>query len=132
MHFQGYDATTRTLSWSAATLTASGEVTYQVTVADGADELAQPLQNLAVIDSDQTDPEEDDSDVFVPTVPAAETSKPTLPPTDAVADAGTTAPTGTSLSLVLVALAGLATPALGLIPARTVRRSGQGTEGRPR
>jgi uncharacterized repeat protein (TIGR01451 family) len=122
MVFQGYDAASRTLSWSAATLDASGQVTYQVTVAAGADELVQPLRNLAVIDSDQTDPEDDESEVFVPTVPAAATSLPTLPPTDVVTT-GTPAAGGTGLPMALAILAGLVMLALALLPAPVVRRS---------
>ena len=122
MVFQGYDAATRTLSWLAETLDASGQVTYQVIVAAGADELAQPLENLAVIDSDQTEPEDDESEVFVPTVPAAATSKPTLPPTDAAAPT-TPASAGTGLPMVLAVLAGLVMLALALVPAPIARRA---------
>ena len=52
--FAGYDATTRTLSWTAATLTTSGSVSYRVTVlADAACEPA--IRNTARISSPETD-----------------------------------------------------------------------------
>ena len=107
--FQGYDDATRTLSWTAATVVpavaTSGTVTYQATVDEGAAELAQPLINIASIESDQTGPDEDDSPVFVPTTPAAVTSPPkTLPPTDTLATPQGQANPGFTLMLVLLAL----------------------------
>ena len=77
--FQGYNATTRTLTWRAATVTKDGTVTYKALVLKDAAKLAQPLTNTATIDSDQTVPDSDTSDVFVPTVPGGETHKPTTP-----------------------------------------------------
>ena len=79
--FVGYDSTTRTLTWTAATVTENGSVTYQALVLKGASELAQPLHNVATIDSDETQPDDATSDVFVPVVPLAETA----PPTDVIA-----------------------------------------------
>ncbi len=67
--FQGYDATTRTLTWTADDVSEDGTVSYQATVDEGAAELIQPLINIASIDSDQTEPDEADSPVFVPTIP---------------------------------------------------------------
>ena len=80
-----YNATTRTLTWTAATVTASGTVTYKAKVDKGAAALDQPLTNVATIDSAQTAPSSDTSDVFVPVPPLAETHVPTAPPTDTVA-----------------------------------------------
>ena len=99
-----------------------GTVTYQATIDEGAAELDQPLVNVAAIDSDQTEPDEDDSPVFVPTVPAGATATPriTLPPTDTLAS-DTPAPSnpGFTLMLVLLALA-------ALIARGRVRHSGAG------
>jgi uncharacterized repeat protein (TIGR01451 family) len=101
--FVGYDSATRTLKWTAPTVTKSGTVTYQATVDEGAAELPQPLENVATIVSDQTPPDDDTSDVFVPTVPEAETA----PPTDVLAaPEGPSAP-GSSLLLVLAVLGGI-------------------------
>ncbi len=105
--FQGYEEATRTLTWTAATVSASGSVSYQATIDDGAAELSQPLINVATIDSDQTDPDEDDSPVFVPTEPAALTNPPTLPPTDALVDPQQGANPGFTMMLVLLALAAI-------------------------
>ena len=64
--FAGYDSATRTLSWTADSVSASGSVTYQATVDEGAAELEQPLENVATSDSDDTEPDSDTSVVFVP------------------------------------------------------------------
>ena len=101
--FVAYDQATRTLSWTAATVTTDGTLTYQVKVAKGAGNLAQPLENVATIDSDQTTPDKDTSDVFVPVPPLAETA----PPTDVLASPqGQSAP-GSSLLLTLMVLGGV-------------------------
>ena len=121
--FVGYDAGTRTLSWTATTVKASGSVTYSALVLTGANELPQPLANVATIHSDQTEPDDGVSDVFVPVIPAGETDKPTAPPTDVL---GTATPTqsGNTLLLVLIGLGalivgvGIGTP----VPARNRRR----------
>ena len=104
--FAGYDAGTRTLSWTAATVTESGSLTYSALVLTGASELSQPLANVATIHSDQTEPDDAVSDVFVPVIPAGETDKPTAPPTDVL---GTTTPTqpGNNLLFVLIGLGAL-------------------------
>ena len=72
--FAGYDSTTRTLTWTAAKVTENGSVTYKALVIKGASELAQPLNNVATIDSDETQPDDASSDVFVPVIPLAETA----------------------------------------------------------
>ncbi len=69
--FTSYDPATRTLRWDASTVTESGSLGYQVTVALGAAELAQPLTNLATIDSDETSPNSDDQAVLVSPTPLA-------------------------------------------------------------
>ncbi len=123
--FQAYDTTTRTLTWKAATVTASGTLTYKVTVDVGASELTQPLENVATIDSDQTEPADDTADVFVPVIPQAETSKPTPPPTDILVAPEGPSTTGFSLLLILAVLGGLVLT-LGLItpvPAVVRRRN---------
>jgi uncharacterized repeat protein (TIGR01451 family) len=123
--FVSFDATTQTLTWTAANVTSSGSVTYQAKVDVGASELAQPLENVATIDSDQTESDEDTSEVFVPVIPEAETSVPTAPRTDVLeASTGTSAP-GSGLMLVLLALMGLV---LGVsfvtpVPERVRRRN---------
>lgn len=106
--FAGYNAGTRTLTWTASEgVSASGSVTYRATVDDGAADLAQPLRNLATIESAQTDQDNASSEVFVPSVVKGETSVPSAPPTDVVASSVAFGP-GISLTLILLALAGLA------------------------
>jgi uncharacterized repeat protein (TIGR01451 family) len=105
--FIGYDSGTRTLSWDASSVTKSGSVSYLATVDAGAAELAQPLRNVATVASDGTDSATADSVVFVPSTPLGETSAPTAPATDTVGP-DPTSTSGTSVQLILMALAGLA------------------------
>ena len=115
--FQGYDDATRTLTWTAEDVTEDGSVTYQATIDEGAAELDQPLVNVATIDSAETEPDDDDSPVFVPTIPAGATATPriTLPPTDTLAsDTPASSNPGFALMLVLLALAAV-TLVLGLV-----------------
>ncbi len=108
--FQSYDDTTRTLTWTAATVSENGTVTYQATVDLGAAALIQPLLNVAVIDSDETEPDDGDSEVFVPAPVAGSTGTPrvTLPPTDTM-PITPQAPThpGFALMIALLAIAAL-------------------------
>ncbi|MEK6721327.1 MAG: hypothetical protein AABZ33_11755, partial [Chloroflexota bacterium] len=126
--FDSFNAATRTLTWKAPTVTADGTVTYQAVVLAGADELPQPLVNVATIDSNETDRDDDDAKVFVEPPPLAATGTPTVttPPTDAINGQSGQSDPGFGLMLTLLALAGLV---LGLgfvtpVPAR-VRRSGR-------
>jgi uncharacterized repeat protein (TIGR01451 family) len=105
--FSGYNAGTRTLTWTASDgVSASGSVTYQAKVDAGAAGLAQPLENVATIDSSDTQPDSDVSDVFVAVPPLAETDNPnvpTAPQTDIASSGGTQAP-GLNMGLVLLFL----------------------------
>jgi uncharacterized repeat protein (TIGR01451 family) len=122
--FQSYNTGSRTLTWTAANVSADGSVTYRVTVLNDAFERPQPLENLTTIDSDQTSPSSDKSDVLVQAV-QAETDAPkiTLPPTDTLTS-GDQAPSnpGFGLMLTLLVLAGIGLVAGYLAP----------TPGRPR
>ncbi|MFL5641830.1 MAG: isopeptide-forming domain-containing fimbrial protein, partial [Chloroflexota bacterium] len=100
--FVSYTAATRTLKWTAEDVTKSGTVTYQAKVDIGAAKLKQPLTNVATIDSDQTEPDDDTSQVYVPVPPKAETA----PPTDVEAPTQTGTP-GSSLPLILGILAAI-------------------------
>jgi len=115
--FDGYDSATRTLRWEATQVTASGSVTYEVTVDEGAAELPQPLTNTACIDSADTEEDCAESDIFVGEPPEAETAPPgeTAPPTD-IAGAGDTGAPGGSLLLILLALAGVILAAVFVAP----------------
>ena len=104
--FVDYDASTRTLTWKAANVTKSGELTYQVKVLEEAEGFG-PLTNVATISSDQTQEDEATSDIFVPTIPEAETSKPTPPQTDVFDGTGPMSGPGNSLLLMLGILGGL-------------------------
>jgi uncharacterized repeat protein (TIGR01451 family) len=121
-----YDAATRTLTWNLGTVDENGTVTYDVVVAVGADTLEQPLENIATIDSDETEPDDDDADTQVvpPGGVEGETSRPTLPPTDAVGGDAGTGSSGIGLALVILFLVGVAAVAsiLTVTPARVARR----------
>ena len=112
--FAGYDAGSRTLTWVALSVSASGSVTYQATVQDGSFDLPQPLENVATISSEQTDPVSDTADVLVQAVEAA-TATPTvtagptvtLPPTDTISGDQAPSNPGFGLMLTLLALAGI-------------------------
>ena len=123
-----YAAATRTITWSWASLAASGSVTYKVVVLAGADELAQPLVNLATIDSDDTPADDDIQPVVVagPVQEATATPRVTPPPTDAQSNPAGDA--SGNVLLVLLAIVGLVA-VLGVLspaPARARRRSRRG------
>ncbi|HEX5589631.1 MAG TPA: hypothetical protein VFX65_05020 [Candidatus Limnocylindrales bacterium] len=124
--FVDYDAATRTLTWTAPLVSKDGSVTYQVTVDDDAFELAQPLVNVATIDSDETPEDDDEDDVLIQEV-LEETSPPTLPPTDSLGDGGR-APSspGFGLMLALLVIAGIGLAASYLVPAPARARRGEG------
>jgi fimbrial isopeptide formation D2 family protein len=96
--FQNYNPATRTLTWTAEEVTKNGTVTYKAKVDVGAAKLTQPLINVATIDSAQTEPDSDTSQVFVPAPPKVETG----PPTD-IEGTVPGAP-GSSLPLILAIL----------------------------
>lgn len=122
--FVGYDPATRTLTWAADALTTSGSVSYQALVAGDAAELAQPLVNVVTIDSGETDPDSDESDVFVPTEPAAATGTPriTLPPTDTTLGASATGTTGPGLLAMLGLLGAVLLVVMFVTPSPSARR----------
>jgi uncharacterized repeat protein (TIGR01451 family) len=103
--FVGYDAVTRTLRWAAASVTTGGTLSYAGTVAAGAVDLAQPLVNVVTIDSAETEPDSDDSEVYVQEEAGVVI---TPPPTDTFADRQVASSPGFGLMLVLLLLAGLA------------------------
>ena len=124
--FVGYDETTRTLTWrgngtdNAIPDPADGTVTYQVTVLDTAPEFAQPLTNVATIDSLQTEAVSDTASVAVLAPP----QELTPPPTSTITPQTGTGNPGFALMLILLGVAGL-TLGIGFItpvPARVRRR----------
>jgi uncharacterized repeat protein (TIGR01451 family) len=123
--FQGYDASTRTLTWTAPTVTEDGTVSYQVLVLDDSFSLPQPLENVATIDSDETAPSSDNEDVLVQIVAAAtETPTITLPPTDtspASDQGGGSAGFGLMLTLLILGGISLAAGYFTPTPGRTRR-----------
>ena len=102
--FQSYDDASRTLTWTAPSASVDGTLTYDVTIDAGAADVLQPLVNVVTIDSDETEPVDDDTPVFVPPVPLELTP----PPTDALAPSATSSNAGFALMLILLAVAGLA------------------------
>ena len=127
--FQGYNAVTRTLTWTADVVEASGSVTYKVTVQEGSFNLPQPLINTATIDSDETAPSNATADVGVQVVLAETdqppaTARPTLPPTDTIdSDAGSSTPGfGLMLALLVLTGIGLVTGPLAPTPRRLRRK----------
>ena len=120
--FDSYNSATRTLTWLAAGLPdpADGAVTYDAKVLATAPEFAQPLVNVATIDSDQTPPDNARASVAVLAPPEALTP----PPTNTIGSASATSNPGFALMLILLALAAV-TLAVGFVtpvPARTTRR----------
>ena len=126
--FAGYDAGTRTLTWTAATVTKDGSVTYSVTAAVGSAALTQPLTNVATIKSDQTAPDSDSKSISVGKVEDI-TSPPSItPPPTSTIDQGPASQTGNGLLLLLVAITGFMLVAGVLIPTpeRARRRNRRG------
>jgi uncharacterized repeat protein (TIGR01451 family) len=127
--FDGFNATTRTLTWKAAVLLdpaaagsnlVDGSVTYDVQVLAAAPEQPQPLVNTATIDSDQTGPDSDTASVAVLAPPEALTP----PPTDTLSPATAAGNPGQALMLILLAVGALAL-SLGIltpVPERARRR----------
>jgi uncharacterized repeat protein (TIGR01451 family) len=124
--FVSYDDETRTLTWrgngedGSIPDPADGDVTYQVTVLATAPELAQPLVNVATIDSDQTPADEDIQPIAVLAPPLGLTP----PPTSTITPQTATSNPGFALMLILVGVAAL-TLGIGFItpvPARARRR----------
>jgi hypothetical protein len=112
LHFVAYHASTRTLEWSSATVNTSGEVTYQVTVDQGASQLAGPLRNHASIVSDDTERVDATFDMTI----VAPGPKPTGPPTDVAARlASETGQSHGAPASLLVILAAVLVSALILI-----------------
>jgi len=111
---------TTTLEWDADNVTKGGTLSYDAKVDTGAAALAQPLENLATIQTDQEGPVSDTSDVFVQAPP----QELTPPPTDTFSQPTTTSNPGFALMLILIGLAGL-TLAIGFVtpvPERVRRR----------
>ena len=121
-----YDPATRTLTWLADVVSVDGSVSFKVTVLETAPDLAQPITNVATIDSDDTDEDDDDASVLV-----QEVQDVTNPPTSTIDNPKQTPSNpGFSLMLILLALAAFAL-SLGYftpVPERARRR----TEGRRR
>ena len=118
-----YDTATRTITWHAKGVLpdpASGTVTYDAKVLSTAPGVAQPLVNVASIDSDETGLVSDTASVAVLAPPLALTP----PPTDTFTPETGTSNPGFTLMLILLGVAGLA---LGIgfvtpVPARVRRR----------
>jgi uncharacterized repeat protein (TIGR01451 family) len=124
--FQSFNATTRTLTWTAPLVSTDGTLTYRATVLVAADALPQPLVNIATIDSDETDKDDDTKKVFVEPPPLAATATPviTLPPTNTHDGDAQQGNPGFSLMLLLLALGGfvLVVGFITPVPERVRRR----------
>ena len=106
--FVDYDEATRTLTWETAadvTLDSpTGSVTYQTVVLEEAPEISQPLVNVATIDSDETEPDDDDKAVAALAPPLELTP----PPTSTFAPETGRSNPGFTLMLILLAIGGIA------------------------
>ena len=122
-----YDPATRTITWLAkGTLPdpAGGTVTYDAKVLATAPDFAQPLVNVATIDSDQTPPDSDTAAVAVLAPP----EELTPPPTDTFTPQTGTSNPGFALMLILLGVAAV-TLSIGFVtpvPARMSRRDRRG------
>ena len=118
--FDSYDATTKTLTWKAATLPdpADGSLTFQVKVLEAAAEIGI-VDNVATIQSDQTPPDEGEVPVGVLPPPEALTPPPAItpPPTDSLSSQTATGNPGFALMLILLVVGGLALTIGVLTPA---------------
>jgi uncharacterized repeat protein (TIGR01451 family) len=124
--FVDYDDATRTLTWATdldVTLDSpTGAVTYQTVVLEEAPEISQPLVNVAAIDSDETEPDEDDRAVAALAPPLELTPPPT---STFVPGTGASSP-GFALMLVLLGIAALAIGVGFVTPVpERVRRQGR-------
>jgi uncharacterized repeat protein (TIGR01451 family) len=121
-----YDSASRTITWHAKGVLpdpASGTVAYDVKVLVTAPEFAQPLVNLATIDSDETAPDTDTASVAVLAPPEQATATP--PATSTIAPEAAPSNPGFTLMLILLAMAGL-TLGIGFVtpaPERVRRRN---------
>ena len=75
-----YDAATRTLTWTFATLSASGSVTFQTSVDVATISRTAPTENVAVIDSNETTPDDGRDSVTVTVIPPPLAGTPTPRP----------------------------------------------------
>lgn len=114
-----YDPATRTLQWTFPTLSATaGSVTFQTTVDANAPE-AEPIENVALIDSDETAPDDGRDSITVTSQSeqgVVSTPKPSVPNT-----ATATAPGGQPITIPVELLALLFLGSLGSLAAVNVR-----------
>jgi fimbrial isopeptide formation D2 family protein/uncharacterized repeat protein (TIGR01451 family) len=110
-----------TVTWNVGTLTESGSVTYQVKVLEAAVDEAQPIVNVATIDSAETPPDDDDATVGVNPPPSVASPTPTLPATDTTGTGGGTSG-GSGLALILLLAVGILGGIGILAPAPARRR----------
>jgi uncharacterized repeat protein (TIGR01451 family) len=109
--FIGFDGSTRTLRWEADVVTKGGTVSYDVTIDVAANELSQPLVNVATIVTDEQPADDANSPVFVGTVPQD------LPPTDALGPSAAPTSPGSGLMLIVLSVAALALALAFTVPA---------------
>jgi fimbrial isopeptide formation D2 family protein/uncharacterized repeat protein (TIGR01451 family) len=72
-----YTDADRTLTWTFPTLTSSGSVTFQTTVDPETISRVAPTVNIAVIDSDETEPDEGQDSIRVTVIPPPAGGNPT-------------------------------------------------------
>ncbi len=119
-----------TVSWNFATLSSSGSVTFRTTVDPASISRAGPTVNVAVIDSDETEPDEGQDSIGVSVEPPplggnpTPTPKPQLPDT-AMADAQGGGVVVIPLALIL----GLLVGSLGAFSIASLRAGSRGRRG---
>jgi uncharacterized repeat protein (TIGR01451 family)/fimbrial isopeptide formation D2 family protein len=119
-----YDVATNTLTWTFATLTASGSVTFETEVDPETISRVAPTVNVAVIASDQT-PEDDGQDqvtvvVEPPPLAGTPTPKPKLP--DTAVGVG---PNGEPITVPIELLVAFFLGSLGVLTLANVRARGR-------
>ncbi|MGH2357195.1 MAG: SpaA isopeptide-forming pilin-related protein [Candidatus Limnocylindria bacterium] len=120
-----YDAATRTLTWSFATLTTSGSVTFQTTVDVATISRTAPTVNVAVIRSDQTPPDEGSDSVSVVVEPPPLGGTPTPAPSVPNTALGV-GPAGQPVTVPLELMAALFLGSLGALAFANVRAARRG------
>lgn len=117
-----YDLATRTVKWTFPTLDASGSVTFQTTIDVATISRSAPTENVAVIDSDQTSPDEGRDSVRVVVEPPVLAGNPTPTPKPVVPNTAVgVGPNGQPVTIPIELMVMLFVGSLGALAFANVR-----------